>query len=315
MARKLSIAVLVVLLGVGVHVRTAPTTHAADPPAWAECWDGSRADGGDPRAGRLHRLYSAYFLRQPDDGGMSYWVDLSRRQVSSHQISAEFSRSREFTSTYGTLTNAEFVELVYRNVLGRSADADGRSHWVGVLDRRALSRGGVMLAFADSPEYIARTNTTPPGSSCPLPAPATAPFRSQLSLAVRSHTGQDGGSGLAGARVHFDTPTAFAATWTRASFRQPSDPRCRPHWVCVHGDLAAAQAHLAALEDELLGQLEGAWIWSTGMPTDLFGDIVGPTRRISHQLYGDGSAPRWQVLVEILDPDTIRASMWVVPSV
>jgi hypothetical protein len=314
MARKLAVAVLVAVVAGGVPVAVAPPTDAAEAPPWAECWDGVRADGGDPRAGRIHRLYSAYFLRSPDHSGMTYWVDLSRREVSIHQISAAFAGSAEFVATYGALTDADFVDLVYRNVLDRPADPRGRAHWLDVLDRRALGRGGVMLSFADSPEYVARTDTTAPTARCPLPAPTAAGFRTQLSHAARLLPGMDrlGGVGLAGARVHYDTPTAFAATFTRDSFRRPVDLRCRPLWVCVSGELGVAQAHLAVLEDELFDQLHGATYGSTGMPTDLFGDIVGPTRRVSHWIYDDGAEPRWRMLVEIVDPDTIHASIWAV---
>jgi hypothetical protein len=42
---------------------------------------------------------------------------------------------------------------VYRNVLGRDADAAGRAHWLEQL-RRGMSRGGVMVQFSESPEFI-----------------------------------------------------------------------------------------------------------------------------------------------------------------
>ena len=43
----------------------------------------------------------------------------------SGSVSAAFARSPEFTSRYGALSDGGFVDLVYRNVLGRSPDAAG----------------------------------------------------------------------------------------------------------------------------------------------------------------------------------------------
>ena len=64
-----------------------------------------------------------------------------------------FADSSEFRSTYGSLTNRQFVELVYRNVLDREGDAAGIAFWTGRLDRRVTSRGHLMASFSESSEY------------------------------------------------------------------------------------------------------------------------------------------------------------------
>jgi len=43
------------------------------------------------------------------------------------EISDAFASSPEFQQTYGSLNNAEFVTLVYRNVLGRDPEPGGES--------------------------------------------------------------------------------------------------------------------------------------------------------------------------------------------
>ena len=43
---------------------------------------------------------------------------------------AFFGRSSEFTALYGQTTNEQFVDLVYENVLGREADAEGKAYWL-----------------------------------------------------------------------------------------------------------------------------------------------------------------------------------------
>ena len=50
------------------------------------------------------------------------------------QLEAALVGSAEFGTKYGGTTNAEFVDLLYRNVLDRSADPGGLSFWVGGLD-------------------------------------------------------------------------------------------------------------------------------------------------------------------------------------
>ncbi len=102
----------------------------------------------DPAA----RLYWAYFVRRPDAAGLQYWVGQRRSGVSLQRISTSFASSPEFRSRYGSLSNRQFVDLVYRNVLGRAPDASGLSYWVRELDR-GVSRGQVMVGFSESPEY------------------------------------------------------------------------------------------------------------------------------------------------------------------
>lgn len=103
------------------------------------------------------RLYSAYFGRAPDAGGLEFWLGAFRSGMSLEEISSHFAASDEFRETYGTLDDRQFVDLVYRNVLERSPDEDGRRFW---LDRvqDGLTRGAVMTAFSESPEYIHQTN-------------------------------------------------------------------------------------------------------------------------------------------------------------
>jgi hypothetical protein len=109
-----------------------------------------------PRAGVI-RLYQAYFLRRPDTAGYDYWVGQRRAGVSLNEISAAFAASAEFRTIYGSLSNRQFVERVYLNVLGRPGDATGITYWTGQLDSRARNRGQVMTGFSESAEYRART--------------------------------------------------------------------------------------------------------------------------------------------------------------
>lgn len=138
--------------------------------------DGSDATGNvDP----VIRLYSAYFLRPPDKSGFAFW--LNRRRSGSWtiaKISANFADSSEFKNRYGSLSNSDFVTLVYQNVLGRAPDSGGLSYWTGQLDQRKKSRGQVMANFSESNEYRTKRASYVDASSLLLQLLGTSPSRS-----------------------------------------------------------------------------------------------------------------------------------------
>lgn len=101
------------------------------------------------------RLYFAYFLRIPDYAGLMYWMGQFRGGNALDTISNEFAKSPEFAGTYGALDNGQFVDRVYRNVLGRPPEAAGLAFWTAQLDSGARNRGQVMTGFSESDEYRA----------------------------------------------------------------------------------------------------------------------------------------------------------------
>jgi hypothetical protein len=105
------------------------------------------------------RLYEAYYERLPDAAGFRYWRDQVRRGVSVDAVSQSFATAAEFRTRYGALNDGQFVDRVYLNVLGRPADASGKSYWVGRL-RAGVSRGKVMTGFSESPENKTATKRT-----------------------------------------------------------------------------------------------------------------------------------------------------------
>ena len=113
------------------------------------------------RYGPAVRLYTAYFLRQPDYAGLMYWLGkmypTSGASSSLAQVSQAFAQSTEFVNRYGSLSNEGFVNLVYQNVLGRQPEALGRDYWIGQLNS-GLSRGELMIGFSESTEN--KKNTT-----------------------------------------------------------------------------------------------------------------------------------------------------------
>lgn len=110
------------------------------------------------RYGLLVRLYTAYFQRMPDYAGLMYWYgemypdNGSGGRLVNH-VSESFAQSPEFITTYGALSNGQFVERVYQNVLGRAAEPAGRDYWMGRLNA-GLIRGEMMIGFSESAENI-----------------------------------------------------------------------------------------------------------------------------------------------------------------
>jgi hypothetical protein len=111
---------------------------------------------------QVKRLYRAYFQRDPDDGGLTYWVALRRQGRTLAAVANEFARSAEFTARYGALDAAGFVNLVYGNVLGRDPDPGGAAYWVSLLGIGGRDRGTVMTGFSESAEFVALTATSAP---------------------------------------------------------------------------------------------------------------------------------------------------------
>ncbi|MEZ5204296.1 MAG: DUF4214 domain-containing protein [Acidimicrobiales bacterium] len=111
----------------------------------------------DNRVHAVTRLYRAYFLRNPDHNGLTYWLNRRGEGRTITSISNSFAASSEFKNRYGTLSSAAFVDRVYRNVLGRAADAGGLTYWTTRIDG-GTSRGQVMANFSQSSEYLRKTN-------------------------------------------------------------------------------------------------------------------------------------------------------------
>ena len=113
----------------------------------------------EQRISPVARLYKAFFRRTPDTAGLDYWVGEYSRGTPLATMAQVFAESPEFAETYGSLDNGAFVDLVYRNVLGRSPDQAGRDYWVAELDSGRHSRGRLMVGFSESPENRTLTAT------------------------------------------------------------------------------------------------------------------------------------------------------------
>ncbi len=105
------------------------------------------------KRGPLVRLYKAYYKRWPDAGGYDYWIRKMQNGTKLTAVSDYFAQSSEFNRNYGSLSNDEFVKLVYVNVLGRVGDQAGYNYWLNKLNAKKITRGGLMVQFSESSEF------------------------------------------------------------------------------------------------------------------------------------------------------------------
>jgi hypothetical protein len=118
--------------------------------------DGALALDVNGNAGQAYRLYEAAFNRTPDSVGVGFWTTMLDRGVSLETIADAFVNSAEFVQLTGLApTNAEFVDLLYQNVLHRAGEPGGVAFWNHVLDG-GYSRAGVLAYFSESPENQAQ---------------------------------------------------------------------------------------------------------------------------------------------------------------
>ncbi|MEZ5376105.1 MAG: DUF4214 domain-containing protein [Acidimicrobiales bacterium] len=108
------------------------------------------------RDGDTMRLYRAFFDRDPDVVGAKYWLAQSQNGIDYDEVAWGFANSTEFRQTYGDgITNYQFLDVVYTNVLGRTPDADGFDYWLAQLNN-GLDRHLVVRWIAVGHEFQTR---------------------------------------------------------------------------------------------------------------------------------------------------------------
>lgn len=112
-------------------------------------------------AGQVYRLYGATLGREPGGSGFQAWFNgLNSEAITLDQAAGGFIASPEFELTYGALSDADFVQLLYQNVLGRNADPAGLAGWLDFLADEDNTRADVVLGFSESAEYRNRTSAS-----------------------------------------------------------------------------------------------------------------------------------------------------------
>lgn len=104
----------------------------------------------------LEDLYVAFFNRIPEADGLNYWIDQYKSGKTLKQIGDLFYQAAlSFSSLTGyteTMSSESFVNIVYKNVLGRNegADAEGLAYWSGQLQNGSDTPGSLVHAILNS---------------------------------------------------------------------------------------------------------------------------------------------------------------------
>lgn len=109
----------------------------------------------DTNAAAIIRLYHAVLDRSPELCGYNYWLGRANENVGQAQIGEAFLSSPEFMAQHAGLSNSQFVDFIYQNVLGRTADAEGRAWWLENIEAGVTTRGGMLYGVSQSSEYKA----------------------------------------------------------------------------------------------------------------------------------------------------------------
>ncbi|WP_144945315.1 DUF4214 domain-containing protein [Pseudomonas oryzihabitans] len=96
---------------------------------------------------QVSALYAAVFGRAPDKAGLDFWTAQLDGGATLATTAAGFVGHPVFTQTYGSLTNIQFVNQVYQNVLGSSGDAKGVQFWVNKLANEGYSKAQFIAEF------------------------------------------------------------------------------------------------------------------------------------------------------------------------
>lgn len=115
--------------------------------------DGIEPASVEALSGQIFRLYQATLDRVPDAAGHADWVtQLLAGETDLNGAVSGFTDSQEFRTAYGQQDDGGFVELLYENVLGRTASTQEVSNWTDRMDA-GMTRAEVVLGFSESREF------------------------------------------------------------------------------------------------------------------------------------------------------------------
>jgi|SRR6056297_211024 len=125
--------------------------------------EGSALDGaGDPEgfivAERVALLYEAALNRDGniDLPGLNFYIDVTEaNKLTDEFLARDLVTSPEFTANFGdarTLSNEEFLQQVYQNVLDRDPDLDGFLFYLNLLNDERITKELALADIAISPE-------------------------------------------------------------------------------------------------------------------------------------------------------------------
>lgn len=101
--------------------------------------------------GFVYRLYNVALSRDAEEAGLADWTNrLISKQENAAQVAWGIFFSEEFQNR--NYTDAQYIEMLYKTMFGRSSDNEGKRYWLDCLDN-GVSREYVYHGFAESEEF------------------------------------------------------------------------------------------------------------------------------------------------------------------
>ena len=98
----------------------------------------------------IYRLYANCLGRTPDGTGLENWAKSLKNGKTGSSIAEGFIFSKEYKNKH--VTNSDFVDMMYRTILGRNGDSNGINSWTSKLNY-SNTREFVFNGFLFSTEF------------------------------------------------------------------------------------------------------------------------------------------------------------------
>jgi hypothetical protein len=150
-------------------------------------------------------IYERFLVRAPDAGGLALFTSLLSSGTSDQQVSSDLVGSTEFFDRAGS-TDALFLTLAYKTVLGRTPDPDGTATFLGLL-AAGETRTEIAYDLLTSTEY--RLDTIASSYQHLLGRqPSPADFVTQLAFLASGGTVEQFISNIVGSAEFYSAPTS-----------------------------------------------------------------------------------------------------------
>lgn len=107
--------------------------------------------GTDTEAALVESVYRGLLGRESEAAGAGYWIEQLEHGMSEQHMIASVMASAEFNAR-GLGSDAQFIEALYTDLLGREYDLAGFDYWNQVLSE-GMARQGVFQGFLSSDEH------------------------------------------------------------------------------------------------------------------------------------------------------------------
>ncbi|MEP6789863.1 MAG: DUF4214 domain-containing protein [Ramlibacter sp.] len=107
----------------------------------------------------IARLYTAILGRDPEPGGLSYYINQVRDgHLTVDNAATGFLHSPEAQAKFGYVaaSDVDFIKMLYQTALGREGEPAGIAYYLNELSGGVRDRASIAVSFSYSPENIAR---------------------------------------------------------------------------------------------------------------------------------------------------------------